>query len=161
MIKIKNLTPLEELRAEKRILKDSCKKQEARMQKTFEFLEDNIVPLTLKTAAGAFSPASLIGGSFAQPSGSTQKSGFISGLMPKGLLAFAARTALGLLIGKKAGSSKNSPTGNAATSIATKIAGKAFPIAIPVATIAWKLTKPYITSYAKKKALSLFKRKKK
>ena len=134
----KRITPLEKCRIEKSRLRESCKRQEAKLLDTIDFVEENLVPLSLGATAKALTSPSKLASSM--KSSGAEGSG-IAGLVPKGLVGFALKTAFGFFVKKKFGKK----------SIPARVLGLAFPIAAPVAALAWKHSQPFVANFVKKK----------
>ncbi len=150
----RTVTPLDTLRIEKQKLKDSCRKQEAKLRATLEYVEDNLIPISLGATAKAFTNPGKLVSSFRSSSPADEKSessGGAFGLIPKGILGFALKAAFGFLVKKKFG--KKSVTG--------KILGTALPLAAPVASSAWQFSQPYVLSFVKNSLSAFFAWKKK
>ena len=143
------ITPLEKLRLEKQTLKASCKQQEAKLHETLEYVEDNMIQLSLGATARVLSnPRNLIATfkSSTSKQGTTSSENGILDFVPKGVLGFVFKSVLGYAIKKKFG--KKSITG--------KIAGLAVPLATPLAFSAWKFSKPHFLKFVKNKIIALF-----
>jgi hypothetical protein len=143
------ITPLEQLRIDKHHLKATCRTQEAQLLTTLEYMEDNLIPIALRTTVQTLTnPGRLISGN----GGAEASQGHSTGGWKKGILGFILSAALG--IATKGASNRKS-------SLPEKIIGSVLPIAAPVASLAWGLTQPFIMSFVKKRVKSLFSWKKK
>lgn len=143
------ITPLDKLREEKQKLKISCKRQEAKLLNTLDYVEDNIVPLALgATAHALMNPAQLI--TAIRPATSQKKakeesnSGPVS-FLAKSALGFVSKTALGFIIKKKFGNK----------STIGKILGLALPFLTPVASSTLVKAQPFFVNLVKTGANNL------
>jgi hypothetical protein len=141
-------TPLEDLRLEKQRLKNSCKQQEAKLSATLEYVEDNLIPISLGATAKAFTNPGKLVSSFKSSSydeEASQASGLL-GFIPKGIVGFALKAAFGFFIKKKFG--KRSITG--------RILGTALPLVAPVAATALSFSQPFILQFVKSRVAAYF-----
>ena len=159
----KRITPLEKLREEKLILKSSTRLQEDKLRETLDYIEDNIIPLSLGATAKALAnPGKLLSSIRNTSSSSDQTSSGgndLLGFLPKGVISFATRTALGLLIKKTFGrkSFLGKTLGFAIPFVSPYIAPIVAPIVVPVANATIKTTQPLmkkLMNFGAKKILS-------
>lgn len=143
------ITPLEKLRLEKQSLKASCKKQEAQLHETMEYVEDNLIQLSLgATARVLTNPRSLMATfkSSTSPKQTSSSENETLDFITKGAFGFAMKAVLGYLIKKKFGKK----------SISGKVAGMAIPLATPFAASAWNASKPHILKFVKCRVQDFF-----
>lgn len=145
------LTPLEKIRLEKEELKEACRAKEANMLETLDFVEDNLGAIIMD------STSQMLSNRTAHLFSSAGENSILKGAFPKGIVGKMIKTVLSFV----ASGSNNTSSKKKLPAFVTKSVGKYLPVAIPVVSVVWSIVQPFVWNFAKKKASTLFFKKKK
>ncbi len=146
MNQLLNPTPLQTLRAEKEQLKTLAQKQEEQLKNTFGEVEQTIVPLLFRSATQML----MSGGRQADSNraGFLGKMSFITGLIPKGLVAFVVQSIARSYIDKKFGNKHSSAK---KSGLFSSLIIRSLPTILPAVAGSWKYVLPLLQTYLKGK----------